>query len=291
MRGSATAGAAALSVGLLLAADATATFPGKNRNVLFLSDRAHGVTQVWVADPSGRSRRNLKFGASTASWSPEGRLIAFAAQGEIYTLKPNGRELRQLTRNRVQDTSPTWSPNGKRILFLSRGGFFVMSATGHNRRRLRRSAMCPGPPDWSARGGRIAFASQCPQQGTLLYVMGSKGGHLRQIGPGNNPEFSPDGSQLVIDSGYPSFPRRIEIIALDGSNRRVVALGENPAWSPDGQRIVFAREETSLCAPYQRVSRLLSVAIDGVDEQEVTPRSSTGSCDFEDRAPEWQPSR
>ena len=38
---------------------------------------------------------------------------------EIYTMKSDGTERKQLTNNLAFDTSPTYSPNGKEIAFVS----------------------------------------------------------------------------------------------------------------------------------------------------------------------------
>jgi Tol biopolymer transport system component len=117
--------------------------------------------------------------------------------------------------------------------------------------------------------------------------MDASGANLHKIGPGDNPDFSPDGTQLVVDSGNPQ--GSVQVMNIDGSNRRAIAVGADAAWSPDGKRIVFARQEVGFCSPYERVTRLLSVAVDGSGEVEVTPRTSTGQCEFKDSDPDWQP--
>src|SRR5207302_3184812 len=61
-------------------------------------------------------------------WSPRGDLIMFSRQDagdyEIWTVKPDGTGLKQLTHSRGNDAHMAWSPNVEHILFAStRTGF------------------------------------------------------------------------------------------------------------------------------------------------------------------------
>jgi Tol biopolymer transport system component len=57
------------------------------------------------------------------AWSPRGDRIAFTGFGsgdfEIYTIRPDGTGLRQLTHTHGNDSHPVWSPDGSRIAFVS----------------------------------------------------------------------------------------------------------------------------------------------------------------------------
>jgi Tol biopolymer transport system component len=60
---------------------------------------------------------------NTPVWSPHGNLIAFTGfetgDFEIYTIRPNGTGLRQLTHAHGNDSHPIWSPDGEWIAFVS----------------------------------------------------------------------------------------------------------------------------------------------------------------------------
>jgi Tol biopolymer transport system component len=260
------------------------TFPGTNGSILFVSDRAM-VREGWEVPPQGGRPQRLRISAQSASWSPDGRRIAFEAQQEIYIVNANGRGLRRVTRNRVQDALPSWSPDGSKILFTSRRSAYVMNPDGTARRPLVRSPLCVWAPKWSPDGRKIAFVDLCG--GYALYVMDSDGTRVRPVGAGDNPDWSPDGTQLAVDTGLR--PLSIEVLNADGSARRTLTTGAEPAWSPDGQKIVFTREEVGLCTPADRVTRLMSINVDGTDEVEVTQRTSNSSCEFRDSNPDWQP--
>jgi hypothetical protein len=60
-------------------------------------------------------------GLTDPSCSPSGKRIVFTdlKQGgdrEIVTIRPNGKDLKRLTKNDASDVDPAWTPNGKRIL-------------------------------------------------------------------------------------------------------------------------------------------------------------------------------
>ena len=61
-------------------------------------------------------------------WSPKGDLIAFirrlGSDFEVFTIHPDGKELRQLTKGPGVEAHLAWSPDGERLLFCSsRMGF------------------------------------------------------------------------------------------------------------------------------------------------------------------------
>ena len=61
-------------------------------------------------------------------WSPRGDRIAFTSfrtgDYEIYTMRPDGSEIKQLTESHGNEGHPIWSPDGDWIVFSScRKGF------------------------------------------------------------------------------------------------------------------------------------------------------------------------
>ena len=76
--------------------------------------------------------------------SPDGKTIAFAYQGNIFTVSSNGGEARQLTSHTGYDAYPVWSPDGKKIVFAStrKGSYdvYLMDANGGTPTRLTTSS-------------------------------------------------------------------------------------------------------------------------------------------------------
>jgi TolB protein len=107
---------------------------------------------------------------SFPSWSPKGDRIAFTSDRdgdyEIYTIRPDGTDLRRLTNSPGNDAHNSWSPDGEWIVFTSvRGGFkdemaltpfnpqpngdlWVMRPDGSDVRMLTDDQFEDGTPSW-----------------------------------------------------------------------------------------------------------------------------------------------
>lgn len=106
-------------------------------------------------------------------WSPKGDLITFVRQAdgdyEIYTIKPDGADVRRLTYSRGNDAHMAWSPDGGQIAFAStRMGFkdevtytdgpqssgelFVMRSDGTHVQQLTDNQWEDGTPAWQPTG-------------------------------------------------------------------------------------------------------------------------------------------
>ena len=211
----------------------------RNRPWLFVVARG--------ARSPGRILRNLSFDHRMyrGVWDPEGDQLALVMSvdgaAEIHVATPEGEGLRNLTRNRAIDVSPSWSPDGERLAFVSdRTGspqVYVMDADGGNARRLTFDGSYNTNPSWSPDGRWIAYETRVRSQFDLWLIDPSG----RSNGPlvahrrsDEHPTWSPDGGKLAFTS-----TRRgradIYVIDVDGSHlRRLTSEGENTAadWGP-----------------------------------------------------------
>ncbi len=193
---------------------------------------------------------------------------------DIFTARPNGSELKQLTATPGYDAEATITINGKKIVFTSmRDGdldIYTMDANGKNVRRLTNELGYDGGPFWSYDGRQIVYRAHHPQTdqqkadyqellkqnlirpSTLeIWVMNADGSNKRQVtrnGKANfGPYFFPDGKRIIFASNMDD-PRGRNFdlyrINVDGSGLERITYNETfdgfPMFSPDGKKLVFA---------------------------------------------------
>lgn len=104
---------AAVTAGLALSAPATAEWANRYAK---LSDFRHHIYLEQHELPI------LAAGPTDPAPSPDGRSLAFAAQGWIWLLDLDSGVARRLTNGTALDSRPRWSPDGRRIAFVRDSG-------------------------------------------------------------------------------------------------------------------------------------------------------------------------
>ncbi len=231
---------------------------------------------------------------------------------EIYSMRPDGSDVRQLTRNEASseseadDLAPAWSPDGRMIAFTStrdhRGDgiesqeLYVMNADGSGQRRITDDEPNVAGAGW-LKDGRVVFLS-CRQgiaDCDVLALDPDDGEPDRLHRSGGANEFvsvTPDGERLVIstfDRSASEVDPRVEVTDLDGENREVlIEDGGEPAWSPHGERIAFVsdRDRNGPCLFHDctgHAAELYVADADGANTRRLTRTTA------QEVHPRWSP--
>ena len=214
--------------------------------------------------------------------SPDGKTIAFAAVGDIYTVStaPAGGKPVNITKDAALDTEPAWSPDGSQLAYSSDKDsehvqLWIRDMRTGQSRQVTHMTTQPQGAAWSPDGKRIAFFNVDGMwrvaemsvldvaSGTVTKIHDS----LAQPGP---PTWSPDGKRVALAEVAPFTKRfregtnQILTIAVNPSNSQnpsnppnldkwyapVPTLGIDsrggggPAWSPDGTKMAAIYEGT-----------------------------------------------
>src|SRR5207247_8008882 len=105
-------------------------------------------------------------------------LSAREGNQDIYVMNADGSGVSRLTNTPATDIDPAWSPDGRRIAFASDGDgthriydIYVMNADGSGVTRLTNDPVTAWGPAWSPDGTKIAFESYRDGNGEIYVMM------------------------------------------------------------------------------------------------------------------------
>jgi Tol biopolymer transport system component len=220
---------------LALAPVASATFPDRNGRIAFQARTEHGI--------------------------------------QIFTVRPNGHDLRQITHVDGDALYPDWSPDGRQIAFaLNDCSVAIMNADGSDVRLIADDpGLCQSDPSFTPDGERIVF-EHFDWMGTGLdevWSMRLDGSDKRKVtGAGAvDPNVSPDGRQLSFKGAAGA----LFVQNMDGSGlvqvSPTVSVAYKSDWSPSGGRLVFGNDSEP--GPADPVN-IYTVRPDGTDMRALT---------------------
>jgi len=136
------------------------SFSPDGTKMAFVSNRT-GAPQIYVKDlVQGKEERLTLFEGgkynTSPVWSSKNK-IAFTGMYEgrfdIFTIEPDGNNLRRLTAGQGNNEDACWSPDGNYIMFSSNrdgaSSLYLMNANGQNQRRITTVKGQQTSPTWS----------------------------------------------------------------------------------------------------------------------------------------------
>ena len=124
----------------------------------FVSNRS-GSPQIYIKDLINGNEERLTFEVKYCTSPVWSRLnkIAFSAMSDgitdIYTINPDGSNMRKLTESEGNNEDPCWSPDGRYLAFSSsrdgQYGLYIMNSNGQNQRKIIYSDGEETAPSWS----------------------------------------------------------------------------------------------------------------------------------------------
>ncbi|MEP6472660.1 MAG: hypothetical protein ABJC74_03015 [Gemmatimonadota bacterium] len=193
---------------------------------------------------------------------------------EIYTAKPDGSDLKQLTHDGSYNAESTLSPDGTRIIFTStRDGdleLYTMNIDGSDVHRITHRMGYDGGAFFSPDGKHLIWRAGYPTttadtadylkllhqrlvrpSHVELWTADADGSNPRQItrlgGANFAPSFLPDGKRVIFSSNWEdphSGHFDLYLVNLDGTGLDKVTTNREfdgfPMFSPDGKKLVWA---------------------------------------------------
>ena len=281
--------------------NAEAYFSADGRKLIFQSTRdGRECDQIYTMNIDGSDVRLVSTGngrTTCAYFFPNGKRILYSSTHlgskqcpprpdfsrgyvwaaypsfDIFTAKPDGSDLRQLTNTPGYDAETVISRDGKLAFTSMRDGdldIYTMDGDGKHVKRLTNELGYDGGPFWSYDGKQIVYRAYHPQTEkekadylallkqnlirptTLeIMVMNADGSNKRQVTHLNKasfaPYFLPDGKRIIFSSNVADPKGRdfdLYVINSDGIGMERITYNDTfdgfPMFSPDGKKLVFA---------------------------------------------------
>jgi len=223
-------------------------------------------------------------------------LIVFAGEtdsgSQLWTVRPDGTHLRQITHVTGGAGQPDWSPDGRTIAFEwdvpSPAGPHVqiglVDADGSHLRALPvdPGACVNGQPNFTANGQRLIYERfDCGSDDALFSrsVHGRDVHRLTAASPdgASEPNAAPDGTHLSyvrFDRGV-EFQQALTVSDIHGRHLRDLVppsfdVAVKTGWSPDSRRLTFTRDANPDPASGLLQANVATIAVDGTGLRALT---------------------
>jgi TolB protein len=210
---------------------------------------------VAAADGTGAVERTNGVWDHIPVWSPDGRWIAYHAEGpdyDLFVVPVDGGAPRQLTSGPPRDVPRAWLPDGSGVIVQRNGAgdehTIVVPLDGAAPRRLGPEMSGNQHAGLSPDGGKVGFDLHQGGEDATIWVQDTAGGAPRQLTTemleNANPSsmWSPDGRFIAYTSRRTGTRDIWSVDVNSGETRQLtsdVRDDFSPRWSPDGRWMAF----------------------------------------------------
>jgi tricorn protease-like protein len=200
---------------------------------------------------------------SEPAFSADGRTIAFARGGDLYSIRPDGSGQRRLTSGPAIDSAPLVSPDGQRVVFERRASagapadLYSVRVLGGGVRTLTSGADDDHQADYSPDGSTIVFvrgSGGAADTKDDLYSIRSSGAWLARLTrTGGVDEFKPRyfAGGILFSRGESAEGAAayadVYTMRRNGTRVKPLVAGVGSAYvedvSPDGHTLLFRRDQ------------------------------------------------
>jgi TolB protein len=218
---------------------------------------AQGGDAYPAARQGGNYMHNYYFAPSPSStpwaptWSPDGKTIAVAMSGSIWTVDPATGIARELSYNRKYHSMPDWSPDGRWIAYTADDGggtiqLEIVNVQTGAIRALTNDDQIYMDPAFSPDGTRLAYVAAKPNGNFNVFIR-----------PIKDDQFVGEETAVSYDNDFKR--DRLYFGNMD--------MHIEPAWFPDGQELLIVSNR-NVPLGSGNVLRLPAVA-NGIDKAQT----------------------
>jgi len=220
---------------------------------------------------------------ANAAFPAKNGLIAFSADTgggtQLFTVRRDGHDLRQVTHGPEEASTPDWSPDGEWLAYsLNECTIALVRAEGTDQRVIPSQTPegCETDPAFTPDGDRLVFERFDPiADDDAIWIMDLNGNGRRRIGTGPGgaatPEVSPDGQTITFLSFTPNDLTALFAMSIGGGAARQVTptlygITFKHDWAPDGSRLVMSDNADDFDHP----ANLVTIRPDGTGLRYLT---------------------
>ncbi len=227
-----------------------------------------------------------------------------AKEFDIFSMNPDGSDVRRLTTNPATDRQSDWSPDGRALAYTIRKpnstinfevARMAAAGTGHRVITTTATGQASSQPSWAPSGRSILFRRSGPGRVSTIWQMGPLGqSPTLRFAPTHAPlypSWSPDRRRVAfagIVSPTGDTDRGVFTMNADGSGPTTLfdvagSYDSAPAWSPDGRRIAFESDADVGGANPDHDMEIWVMRSDGTRPTQLTNNT------LRDEGPAWSP--